>query len=92
MPEADTKTLDALASKMKADASRSVTLSSSAVASIAEIIETAIGAPVNWPCREAGAIEADKLYSGSPSHRLAFNAGVKWAVEQYSATVTIKNR
>lgn len=80
---ADVKTLELLAARMKQDAMRGHGINPSALASAAAIIEDAIGAPLMWPTREAGAAFADEQYSGSPSFRAVFNHGVKWTVEQY---------
>lgn len=88
----DVKTLERLATKMQEDALRGVGLTPAAIGSIAGIIQAAIGAPVMWPSRVAGAHYADDFYFGSPSLRAAFNNGVKWAVEHYDPTVEIKCR
>ncbi len=89
---ADVKTLERLAQRMKQDALRGAGLNPSAVASIAAIIDDAIGAPLMWPSRTAGADAACDYYLGSPDLRGAFNAGVKWAVEHYQPTVAVKPR
>lgn len=88
----DIKTLEKLADKMDQDALRGVGLTAGAVASIADIIRQAIGAPLMWPSRVAGADAAIDYYQGSPDLRHSFNAGVKWAVEHYSPTAPIKAR
>lgn len=88
----DIKTLEVLAARMKADAMSGMGLNRSAVMNIADIIERAIGAPLSWPSRVAGVHYADEFYSGSPSQRLAFNHGVKWAVEHYAPTEEASNR
>ena len=79
----DVKTLERLAQQIKKDAMRGAGLNPSALMSIASIIEDAIGAPLMWPSRDAGADAADAYYPGAPDLRHGFNAGVKWAVEQY---------
>jgi len=89
---ADVKTLEILAEQIQQDADHLRALNYHTLASIADIIRKAIGAPVAWPSRVAGAIRADVTYPGSPSHRMAFNAGVKWAVERYAATDKIDLR
>lgn len=88
----DIKTLEALAHQLDLDATRIHALNVGAMRSVAEIIRTSIGAPINWPSRVAGTDYADAIYSGSPSLRLAFNHGVKWAVEHYepSASITVR--
>lgn len=83
----DIKTLEKLADQMNKDALLGAGLNNSVVFNISDIIRKAIGAPLIWPSREAGAKAADKYYSGSPDLRHAFNAGVKWAVESYAPTV-----
>ncbi len=88
----DIVTLERLAAQMRVDTQRGNGLSHAAVQSIASIIEQSIGAPVNWPSRVAGVHFADDSYPGSPSQRLAFNHGVKWAVEHYSPSEFVKNR
>lgn len=88
----DIKTLEILAAKMREDAGKGWSLSPAAVRSIAEIIDKAIGAPLMWPSRVAGAQFADEYYRGSNDLRLAFNTGVKWAVERYSPTFEINFR
>lgn len=88
---ADVKTLELLAEKLKEDALRGASLSPSAAASISGIIGQAIGAPVMWPSRVAGADFADEAYRGDNALRAAFNNGVKWAVERYGATVVVKS-
>jgi hypothetical protein len=90
--EADIKTLEQLAARMKQDALRGHSMHPSFVASIASIIEAAIGAPLMWPSRRAGAQAADEYYPGAPDLRHGFNAGVKWAVEHYDATQQIEWR
>ena len=50
--------------------------------SIAEIIEDTMKSPIMQITFDRGTVEADKLFSGSPSQRLAYNAGVKWCLEQ----------
>lgn len=80
---ADVKTLEKLADRVRADALSGMSLNPSALLSIAEIIHAAIGAPLMWPTRVAGVEAADERFPGSPDLRLAFNHGVKWAVEQY---------
>ena len=80
----DVKTLELLADRMEKDARAGVhRLSGSAMLSIADIIRAAIGAPLMWPSRDAGVRFADEFYSGTPTSRMAFNHGVKWAVERY---------
>lgn len=88
----DVKTLELLAEQMKSDAANLTGLNAAAVRSIAAIIEDAIGAPLMWPSRTAGAQYADQEYSGNPSQRLAFNHGVKWAVERYGPSEVIRLR
>lgn len=83
---ADIKTLEYLAAKMREDTQHGHGLTAAAVASIAGIIDAAIGAPLGWPSRVAGVQYADDYYDGNPSLRLAFNHGVKWAVEHYHPT------
>ena len=80
---ADTKTLEILAARIERDSIALSGLNPSAMRSIADIIRAAIGAPAMWPSREAGYAAADAYYPGSPDLRHSFNAGVKWAVEQY---------
>jgi hypothetical protein len=92
MSGADIKTLERLAEQMRTDALRGAGLNASAVSSIACIIQDAIGAPLMWPSREAGVKAADEYYRGSPDLRHAFNAGVKWAVENYQPTVAPTRR
>lgn len=87
MKTADIKTLEKLAERMLADCQRGNGMSATAIMSIAAIIEDAIGAPLSWPSREAGAKHADDAYPGDNAMRAAFNAGVKWAVENYQPTV-----
>lgn len=84
---ADLKTLEQVADQLEADAGKGWSLSNAAMRSIAVLIRDAIGAPLNWPSRVAGVQTADEAYPGGPSERLAFNAGVKWAVEHYEPTV-----
>lgn len=88
----DVKTLELLAAKLHEDAVKVYSLNPGAMRSIACAIEDAIGAPLSWPSREAGVKFADDFYPGNPSCRLGFNHGVKWAVENYAATVEIKYR
>jgi hypothetical protein len=85
-PAADLKTLERLVDMMRKDTASGAGLTYAAVRSIAEIIERAIGAPLSWPSREAGAKAADEYYPGTPTLRHGFNAGVKWAVEHYTPT------
>ena len=82
----DIKTLEKLVEQMRQDCQNGRGLSSAAVLSIANIVEASIGAPLSWPTRVAGCDYADDNYPGSPAMRLAFNHGVKWAVEHYSST------
>jgi len=88
----DIVVLERLADKIKEDTLRGHGLTNAAARSIAEIISRAIGAPVSWPSRVAGVHAADDLYPGSPDLRLAFNWGVKWAVEHYEPTEVIIER
>ena len=88
----DITTLEKLAAQMRDDTRTGAGLNAAAVSSIATIIERAIGAPLNWPSRVGGAHAADDYYSGSPSLRLAFNHGVKWAVEHYAPSEVVKER
>lgn len=92
MSNVDVKTLERLAAKMKEDATVFQALSPAAMRSIAGIIEDCIGAPLGWPSRVAGNLHADTHYSGSPAQRLAFNHGVKWAVEHYDPTTKVNLR
>lgn len=87
MQHADVKTLEALARRLSEDAKRGVGISASAAGSIAGIIMDAIGAPLSWPSREAGVEAATAYYPGAPDLRHGFNAGVKWAVENYVPTI-----
>lgn len=88
----DITTLERLAAQMRADTKNGAGLNAAAVRSIAEIIERSIGAPINWPSRVAGVHMADDYYPGSPNLRLAFNHGVKWAVEHYSPSQAVTLR
>lgn len=88
----DIKTLEMLAEKIDSDCRKGYAIQPGAGRSIAEIIRTAIGAPLMWPSRAAGCDAADEAYPGSPDLRHAFNWGVKWAVERYGSTVEIKPR
>lgn len=88
----DIRTLEHLAERMKQDAKSGMGLNVNAVLSIASIIEDSIGAPIGWPSRKAGCDAADDCYPGSPDLRLAFNTGVKWAVEHHEPTTLIKER
>lgn len=88
----DIKTLEALADRLERDGKRLGDINSSAAPSIATIIRDAIGAPISWPSRVAGAQYADEYYPGSPDLRMAFNHGVKWAVERYAPTVPVNSR
>lgn len=88
----DLKTLEQIAQRLREDAGRGGGLNVAAMLSIAGLIEGAIGAPVGWPSRVAGTHAADDLYGGNPSLRLAFNAGVKWAVESYQPTAETTTR
>lgn len=88
---ADIKTLEILADRMEQDAKLGG-INGMAMRSVVEIIRASIGAPIAWPSRVAGMHHADDYYPGSPNLRLAFNHGVKWAVEHYSPEVVIKNR
>lgn len=93
MSQVDINTLEKLAEQIKTDLAAGVGgLNRSAAYSIAEIIERSIGAPINWPSRVAGVQFADEYYSGNPSMRLAFNHGVKWAVEHYGPSVKPSKR
>jgi hypothetical protein len=87
----DIKTLEILADRMEEDA-KFGGINAGAMRSVVEIIRTSIGAPIMWPSSLAGAQRADDYYPGSPDLRLAFNHGVKWAVEHYSPSVLVKNR
>ena len=88
----DIKCLERLAEQIRQDAGRGPGLSSSAALSIADIIEQAIGAPLSWPTREAGLAAAKAYYPSSPDLRHGFNAGVKWAVENYVPTLEPSRR
>lgn len=88
----DIKTLERLAQRLDDDAKRVYGLNPSAVRSVANIIRATIGAPLMWPSRTAGCDAADAEYPGSPDLRMAFNAGVKWAVEHYGPTVEVRPR
>jgi hypothetical protein len=88
----DVKTLELLAERIDADSRQVHALNPAAMRSVADIIRRAIGAPLMWPSRTAGADAADAYYPGSPDLRHAFNAGVKWAVEHYGPTVEIERR
>ncbi len=84
MESVDIKTLERLAARLESVVDAGVhTLNSTAMLSVIEIIKRSIGAPLMWPSRSEGVRVADQMFSGSPSMRLAFNAGVKWAVESY---------
>lgn len=83
----DIKTLEQLADRLKRDATVVRSLTAGAMLSIADLIERAIGAPASWPSRRAGALASEEYFPGSPTARHAFNAGVKWAVENYVPTV-----
>lgn len=89
---ADIRTLEILAAQIEKDARHGRGLNSSALMSVADIIKRAIGAPLMWPARAEGVRAADDWYPGSPDLRLAWNGGVKWAVENYSSTELISNR
>jgi hypothetical protein len=88
----DVKTLEILIARMRDDTRHGHGLNAGAVASIADIIEASIGAPLSWPSRVAGVYFANDYYPGSNEARLGFNHGVKWAVEHYAATMPIKLR
>lgn len=88
----DLTTLERLAAKLDEDANRLYGINPAAMRSVASIIREAIGAPVSWPSRVAGCDAAAEAYPGNPALRLAFNAGVKWAVERYSPTTEPVNR
>ena len=88
----DIKTLEILANQIEKDARTFHALHPAAMRSVAEIIFRAIGAPISWPAREAGAVAAEEYYPGAPDLRHGFNAGVKWAVEKYQGTEIIENR
>jgi len=88
----DRKTLEHLAETLEADANRGMNLNTMTMRNIASIIKDAIGAPVMWPSFVAGTHAADEAYPGNPSLRLAFNSGVKWAVERYDPTEKIVPR
>lgn len=81
--QADIKTLEKLAEQMESDGRSGRGLNPSAVFSIVDIIRRAVGAPLMWPSREAGAEYAERYYQGDNAARAAFNHGVKWAVENY---------
>jgi hypothetical protein len=89
---ADITTLSKLADKLEMDARALNGLNPSAMASIAFIIRDAIGAPLMWPSRVAGADAASDYYPGHPDLRHGFNAGVKWAVEHYHPTIKVEPR
>lgn len=89
---ADIKALEKLAETLKEDAIHLHGLNPSAMRSVADIILAAIGAPLNWPVREAGVAYADEQYPGSNTHRAGFNHGVKWAVENYQPSVEPSKR
>lgn len=89
---ADIKTLEQLATQLDEDAQNLQGMNHSAMRSVAEIIRRAIGAPLMWPSREAGAAAADRYFPGSPDLRHAFNGGVKWAVENYRPSVEVTKR
>ena len=76
----DLKTLEQLAIRIERDAGN---LSGMQMREIARQIHNALGGPLMWPSRIAGADYANDYYPGSPDLRLAFNHGVKWAVEHY---------
>jgi hypothetical protein len=86
---ADVKTLERIAVQLRTDADKGWNLSNAAMRSIAGLIDAAIGAPLSWPSRVAGADAANEFCDGDPAGRRAFNAGVKWAVEHYNATTQI---
>jgi hypothetical protein len=79
----DVKTLERLADQLASDAKTVRGLNVNTMLNIADIIRAAIGAPLMWPSREAGAAEADRLFPDSSAARHQFNWGVKWAVDQY---------
>ena len=82
--QVDLAKLQQLASKLHEDAQTfEYGINPAAMRSIAGIIEQCIGAPLMHPTRLDGAREADRLYPGDPSQRLAFNDGVRWILEQY---------
>jgi hypothetical protein len=80
---ADIVRLERLAEQLIKDARTVHLLNPSAMISIADIIRRAIGAPISWPTRYDGARYADDYYRGNNDLRMAFNHGVKWAVEHY---------
>ncbi len=86
----DVKTLERISDQLQLDAGRGWNLNNAAMRNISDIIRDAIGAPLVWPSRVAGCDAANEEYPGSPSERLAFNAGVKWAVEHYSPSVSYR--
>jgi hypothetical protein len=84
----DIITIRRLCAQMKNDIARMLARKSSgfslaASASIVDILDNAINAaPLMQRTREAAADVADQLYPGCNASRLAWNAGVKWAMEQ----------
>lgn len=89
---ADVKALEALALRLREDAGNGINLNINTMISIADIIEQAIGAPLMWPVRSAGCEAAAAYYPGAPDLRHGFNAGVKWAVENYQPSVPPSRR
>ena len=81
----DVVTLAKLAKELRKDAQILHALHPSSMRSCAEIIETAIGAPIWQRTRDYGVKRADELYKGSPSQRLAFNEGVRFVLMQIAS-------
>ena len=88
----DILTLKKLAEKMRMDADQKTGVNFVGLYSIADIIETAIGAPVYWPSHVAALDEAQSAFQGNPSARLGFINGVRWAVEHYQPSEVVKER
>lgn len=89
---ADTAILQRLADTIREDIKGGYGLNADALSSIADIIERAIGAPIDMPTRSLGADAAQARYPGSPHMRLAFNFGVRWALENAASSQPILYR
>lgn len=88
MTRIDVPRLQQLARRIRADvedADNPAWYKNGIMTSIVEIVEDTMKAPAMQVTFERGTEEADRQFPGSPSQRLAFNAGVQWCLEQMNA-------
>lgn len=87
----DVVTLQHLAQQLQKDAKDfEWGLNKGAMLSVADIINTAIGAPLMTDISSDAAEAADTIFPGNPSSRHAFNWGAAWAVSRLANCRTFR--